>query len=346
MKIETHRGLNLGASMRQTLLGLLTLFCLVARPAAALPCDEPASGPKPAAVEEETESEYLSDFLVFVGGDPQGRLLLAIDLNRGRKGARLRGEQFVALHLEGQGWQEVGGRSDLTISELQQLPESPDWTVDGDRQSGYRVTGSKRGIELTTGRLEAVAIHSRGPDLFSTGSGSGSLRLGERTLTGVVHHEYCFLRGINPLFKTYTDLFGDGFHGLYLSFGQGDQQSALRLHQSGGRLEPLILRQSGFERSPAGASRLDLGRLRISDWSLGGLFRWPGRYRLDWRRAEGAEQVGSDALRSELRFDLKVRQRETVINYVFGGVAVAVLDGTTVVDGQAYPTYGIALIVR
>jgi hypothetical protein len=332
--------------MRHTLIGLLTCLCIEAQAAGESALVGPEVAAPFAPLEEETDSEYLSDFLVFVGGDAQGRLLLAIDFNRGRKSERLRGEQFVALHVEGQGWQEVGGRSDLTIGDLQELPGSPDWTVAGDRQEGFRVTGVKRGIELTTGRLDAVAIHSRASDLFSTGTGSGTLRFGERNLTGVVHHEYCFLRGINPLFKTYTDLFGDGFHGLYLSFGEGEQKSALRLHQSGGRLEPLILRQSGFERSAAGSSRLDLGRLRISDWSLGGLFRWPGRYRLDWRRPVEAEQVGSDAGRAELRFDLKVRQRETVINYVFGGVAVAVLDGTTVVDGQAYPTYGLALIVR
>ena len=332
--------------MRHTLLGLLTLLCIEAQ-AAPEPARAASGGSAPALRSaEDPDSEYLSDFLVFVGGDAQGRLLLAIDFNRGRKGQKLRGEQFVALHIEGQGWQEVGGRSDLTIADLQQLPNSPDWTVAGDRQEGFRVANAARAIALTTGRLDAVAIHSRGAELFSTGTGTGTLQLGERRLSGVVHHEYCFLRGINPLFKTYTDLFGDGFHGLYCSFGAGEQQSALRMHQSGGLVEPLILRQSGFERSAAGSTRLDLGRLRISDWNLGGLFRWPGRYRLEWSRPAESGQVGSDAARSELRFDLKVRQRETVINYVFGGVAVAVVDGTTVVDGQAYPTYGLALIVR
>jgi hypothetical protein len=56
--------------------------------------------------------------------------------------------------------------------------------------------------------------------------------------------------------------------------------------------------------------------------------------------------VGHDGQRATLSFDLRVRQRETVINYVFGGVAVAVVEGTGRVDGTDVALYGLALIVR
>lgn len=336
--------------------GALGLLCSPASPDLRLeltPANPLAAAPEtmgpaanPGSSKEETELEYLSDFLCFVGGDGEGRVLLAVDLNRGRKGQRFDGEQFVALHVEGQGWLEVGGRSDLKVENLEQLPDSARWEVSGDRQTGFRLVCAERALEFSTGRLDAVALHSQDNDLFSTGAGTGSLRLGERVIPGVVHHEYCFLRGINPLAKTYTDLFGDGFHGLYCSVGLGAEAGALRLHKSGGRLEPLILRQSGFEKSAAGRTRLDLGRLRISDWDLGGFFRWPGRYRLDWTRPSDKAAVGHDGQRETLSFDLRVRQRETVINYVFGGVAVAVVEGTGRVDGADVALYGLALIVR
>jgi hypothetical protein len=310
---------------------------------------DPARAGEPSALTPglaEAELEYLSDFLCFVGGDASGRVLLAVDLNRGRNGKKLEGEQFVALHVEGQGWLEVGGKSDLKVDALEALPDSGRWEVSGERQSGFRLVCPERELDFSTGRLDAVALHSQNNDLFSTGAGTGTLRLGKRTIAGIVHHEYCFLRGINPLAKTYTDLFGDGFHGLYCSVGLGAEASTLRLHKSGGRLEPLILRQNGFEKSGQGSTRLDLGRLRISDWSLGGFFRWPGRYRLDWTRPTESGQLGHDGQRSTLSFDLRVRQRETVVNYVFGGVAVAIVEGTARVDGQDVAIYGLALIVR
>lgn len=313
----------------QRLLAPLFAVLLVVPP---LPSEPAATGPVATEV-----LEYVSDFLCFTGGDDQGRVAFAFDANRGRKGERFQAEHFGALWVEGRGWVELKGTGEFEDPDqrFRELPSSPAWQVEGDAAAGISVVSESNGLELRVDPLSIVTRRSLEGASFDTGSTRASLRLGERELEGVVTYEYCFLPDINPLAKTYTDLFGDGFHGVYAVVGQPAGGEPLRFHDSGGRLEPLILSRDGFVGGGEQAQRVEEARFRISNRSLGGFFRWPGRYRVDWGEPESGP-----------RFDLRIKDRKTLFNYVFGGVAVAIVDGALTRDGAEQPVFGFALIVR
>lgn len=350
--------------------GLLGLLC-VAVPGAAsadggertgiaeLPkLPELPSGPVVRKVD--TKLEYVSDFFVFVGretGLPEGssapHLLFAFDANRGREDKKFAAEHFAVLWLEGRGWVELRVTGDVpgAASQMEpvlwaELPDSDIVKVEGNAAAGLMVDVPGRRLQL---RAEAVQFHTdrrRGADTFASASGAGELDFEGKTYRGVVHHELCYLGDINPLARTYTDLFGDGFHGVY---GLVGDNRPLRLHRSGGRLEPLVGRRSGYGPAPADAASEKTNGQAVppvtalpnfsfdtSKKSLAGFFRWPGRYESAWTWP-GA------AARSQLRVDLS--DRETLINYVFGGVAIAVARGELKEGQRRESVFGFALIV-
>jgi len=288
--------------------------------------------------------EYLSDFAVFVGrevGTDKG-LVLAFDANRGRDREKYAAEHFAVLWVEGKGWVELdvtatfaGAAEQFDATYSAPLPSTERVKVTGTAATGLSLEIAKHGLRLAAEPcvVETDQRHKR--DGFVTGSSAGTLRYGEREFVGIVHHEFTYLAGVNPLAKTYTDLFGDGFHSVYGLVGTG---GALRVHRSGGRLEPLIGTHSGFYAEDAaarGAGALAGLKLETSKKSLGGLFRWPGRYKTN--ATLGERKVA-------LQVDLK--DRETLINYVFGGVAIAIVKGEVTVDGDKQPVLGFSLIVR
>jgi hypothetical protein len=291
--------------------------------------------------------EYLSDFFVFVGREQGAEpnmgkgLVLAFDANRGRDRAKFDAEHFAVLWVEDRGWVELdvtgtfaGAEEHFVRTFAAPLPSTDRATLTGTGASGLALELPKVALRLTAEPTVVEADQRHARDGFVTGSSAGMLTLGDRTFVGVVHHEFTYLAGINPLAKTYTDLFGDGFHSVYALVGE---DGALRQHRSGGRLEPLIGEHSGYYVAPGatrGEGRLEGLSLSTSKKSLGGLFRWPGRY-------ETKSKLGDRAL--SLRVDLK--DRESLINYVFGGVAIAIAKGELTEGGVKRPVLGFSLIV-
>ncbi|MEZ6017643.1 MAG: hypothetical protein R3F49_21215 [Planctomycetota bacterium] len=301
--------------------------------------------------DEAAKLEYLSDFFVFAGreassdGKPGKGLVFAFDANRGREKQKYAAEHFAVLWVEGRGWVDLDVTQSLPGAAAQfaravgvGLPTCERAQVAGDAFAGLTIEVPKVALKLVAEPIGVETDRRNGGDVFLTGATKGRLTLGERAFVGVVHHEFTYLVGVNPLAKTYTDLFGEGFHSVYALLGAKD---ALRLHRTGGTLEPLIGRHSGYlvrDGAEAGAGELPAFKLETAKKSLGGLFRWPGRYDIGWR--EGA----ADARRRiEVKVDLK--DRETLINYVFGGVAIAIASGELVDGAQREPVLGFTLIV-
>jgi hypothetical protein len=287
-------------------------------------------------------SEYLSDFVVFSGRDDGGRVLFAFDANRGRDGRSHKAEHFAVLFVEGRGWVDLEATVQFAGSAMdfagQPAPIVPSGGL--TRVSGHPLLGLSLEIPSRELRFESEAFvlgtdRRRGKEVFATGAAAAQLEFAGRTFEGQALYELCYLTSVNPLARTYPNLFGDGFHGLYMAVGE-DFDGALRLHRSGGRLEDLIARECGLlvrgeDRQTPEAFGLDIRAGRLA-----GFFRWPSRYRTAWRVDEGPRHS----------VDVRVNSRETLINWGFGGVAVAVLEGELRSGDERKPLYGLALIVR
>jgi hypothetical protein len=296
----------------------------------------------PVAVEAPSESlSYVSDFIVFAGADETGKVLFAFDANRGSEGESAQAEHFQRLWVEGQGWSTLPGEGDLEVEEMWSLPSSDAWKLSGSAAEGlgYRCEQAKLTLEVEP--LEDRTWRELDGDIFATGTAAATLTLDERVVRGHVHHEYCYLSTRNPLAKTYTDLFGDGFHGVYALVGEGENLRPFKYHRTGGTLRGLLKRSDGF--GPAsgdpGWQRLPDTGFDATDWDLAGFFSWPGRYEVDWTEGEGDAAV-------KRSFDVRLRQREVVANYVIAGLAVNVLEGTVNLNGTPEPLFGMALVVR
>ena len=280
--------------------------------------------------------EYISDFFCFVGADEVGKVAFAFDVNRGREGDDYQAQTIANLWVDGEGWRDFGGMSEFDDPEdrFYELPSSERWSLEGWTSSGVTVRSERDGIEL---EVEAITTHTknkRGLAVFTSGASAGTLRLGEREIRGRVSHEYCFLSDMNPLVKRYTDLFGDGYDGIYAVLGDASSGRDLRFHESGGRLEPLIRTRDGFVATGQEAARIEDARFEVSDKSFG-LIRWPGRYRASWTE-DGVECA----------CDLRIRDRETLLNVLIVGVAVGIVEGTYARGGEREDVFGLALIVR
>lgn len=308
------------------------------------------------ALERDTSQryEYLSDFFVFVGREvsmdpaqmgPGKGLVLAFDANRGRDREKFEAEHFGVLWVEGRGWIDLDATTSLPGTSEHfsaalgaPLPSSERAMLTGTAASGLVLEVPKVELVLRSKPMVIETDRRHGHDAFVTGSSTGTLRLGAREFVGVVHQEFTYLAGINPLARTYTDLFGDAFHSVYALVGE---RGALRMHRSGGRLEPLIGRHSGYlaaDEASRGKGELAELDLETAKKSLGGLFRWPGRYKTSWSSTiEGKTQ------KRTLQVDLK--NRDTLINYVFGGVAIAIAQGEYGEGAAKQSVLGFSLIV-
>lgn len=290
----------------------------------------------PESVESEQALEYISDFFCFVGADEQGKVAFAFDVNRGREGDEYQAQTIANLWVDGQGWRDFGGMVDFEDPEdrFYELPSSDRWALEGWASTGVTIRSDRDGVELVVDAIETHTKNKRGLAVFTSGATSGTLKLGQREIRGRVSHEYCFLSDMNPLVKRYTDLFGDGFDGIYAVFGDSSEGGDLRFHESGGRLEPLVMTRDGFVVEDGTASRIEGASFKVSDKSFG-LIRWPGRYRASWK--EGGVACS---------YDLRIRDRETLVNVLIVGVAVGIVEGTFTRGGVEQEVFGLTLIVR
>jgi len=302
--------------------------------------------------------EYLSDFFVFVGREENAPtptpgvkragdegLVLAFDLNRGRDGETFVAEHFAVLWVDGQDWIDLKATSEMSGDADQfhctynaPLPSGKRVSVDGTAASGLTVAFESVELWLVAEPTVIETDRRQEHNGFLTGATTGRVTYGNRTFVGIVHHEFTYLAGINPLAKTYMDLFGDGFHGVYALAGK---DHALRMHRSGGTLEPLIGRRSGYlvaAGAKRGKNELPFFKFDTAKTSLAGFFRWPGRYIASW-------QVEGERGSSRFAVEVDLKHRETLVNYVFGGVAIAIAKGQLREGDTKESVLGFALIV-
>ena len=94
---------------------------------------------------------YVSDYFSFVGEDANGRVAFALDNNRGRDGESWQAEHFVVLHDEREGWISLKGTGSYENSthELQNIPTSSFFQIDGTPQTGFSIVSPPNELTLS-----------------------------------------------------------------------------------------------------------------------------------------------------------------------------------------------------
>ena len=304
--------------------------------AAALLLQTPAAEPVWKS-HPEARQEYTSDYVSFVGSDEQGRVIFALDTNRGRDGKEFQAEHFAVMHDEGSGWVMLKGNGTYPNPQgkLDALPDSEHYQFSGSPAKGWTISSPSNALSM---KLEALALRTSsevGGEQFFTRSGAGTLTWKGRTLKGRAIHEWSYLIDDNLITDPSIGTFGDGWHAAYLWVeGGGD----LRAHLSGGEIKKLLRKRSGFQVQAGATDGAPLESLRFEPgrWSQGrGFYRWPTRWNLDW---------GPKGSRSVARLELA--SRENIANWGVGAFGVAIVSGEIEHDGVKRSVYGLGQIVR
>ena len=93
---------------------------------------------------------YVSDYFSFIGEDDSGRVVFALDNNRGRDGDAWQAEHFVALHDEQQGWTELAGNGeyDNLGKQVLVIPDSPFFQFQGTPATGITIISLPNDLTL------------------------------------------------------------------------------------------------------------------------------------------------------------------------------------------------------
>ncbi len=282
----------------------------------------------------ETNLIYVSDYFSFVGQDDQGHVALALDNNRGRDGESWQAEHFVVLHDEQQGWVSLQGNGsyDNAGKELVTIPDSSAFHFQGTPRTGMSIVSDPNGLTLTIESIPERFSQTYEGGQYWLGSASGVLQWKDRTLKGRVIYEYFMMPEFNRLSQTYWGLWKH-FQGLYLVVeGLGD----LYVHsQESDMIAPLVGTLTGFLAIHGETESFQVLQVTLLDHSQAwGLYRWPMGWGINWVSLQGSGHAR-----------LAVQELKSMGNWVIGGFAMGVVQGTVYYNGKDYPVYGLAEII-
>jgi hypothetical protein len=277
---------------------------------------------------------YVSDYVSFVGRDEHGAVAFALDNNRGRDGENWQAEHFVVLHDQRRGWipMEGNGSYDNSTKGLSGIPASPTFHFLGSPEHGLTISSSPNALEL---RIQPIPIRlertHEGAEYW-LGSAAATLQWDHREISGRVIYEFLVMPDFNRLSRTYWGLW-NGFQGLYLNV---ENLGDLYVHQQESeRLTPLLGALDGFLAVQEHTHRFQLLQVTPLQHRHGwGWYQWPMEWSVRWMDEEGAGTAR-----------LEVTHLQTVSNWILGGFAMGIVQGTVTYQGVSYPVYGLAELI-
>ncbi len=292
---------------------------------------------QPPAISSESHSEtslmYVSDFFAFIGTDERGKVVFALDNNRGRDEETWQAEHLLSrLYAEPSGWIDLEGEGSFTNTskQLTPLPNSPTFQFEGTPAKGITIKSPRNTLTLNVEPIPTRKTRTHNNSTYRMGSASGTLDWQGRTIQGIVIHEHLWMPGFNRLTRTYTDLWTES-HGLYLTLGNRGDHLYLHSQKEKTRLSPLFGHQAGLgilaqKNEPMKNLQLEV----VQRQQALGFYRWPSRWEGSWEQTSGKGSFTLEAL------DLKV-----ISNFLVGGLAMGMVTGEVKLNGQRLPVYGL-----
>lgn len=312
---------------------LVLLFCT----SPAFANQQPPSGSKASEAHKKSSLIYVSDFFAFTGRDTAGHVTFALDNNRGQDGDTWQTEHLlVLLHDEHKGWQNLNGARSYenTKKILFTLPNSPYVTFTGEPSTGLTIKHLESHLKLQVQPIHKRVTRKDGPSHYQMGSASATMTWQGRTLTGWVIHEHLEMVDFNRLTHQYFDLWTESY-GLYA--WAENSSDFLNVHQQAEdtRLTPLIGNVVGFsETNKRGESLQDL-QLTVKDSTQAiGFYQWPQGWTGQWTGQHGAGSL-----------NIQITDLHVISNFILGGLAMGIIQGSITYQGQTRKIYGIAEVL-
>jgi len=282
----------------------------------------------------ETSVVYVSDYFSFIGKDEHGHVALALDNNRGKDDEAYQAEHFAMLHDERHGWIEMQGSGayDNLAKELLSIPDSSAFQFHGIPEAGLTIISEPNSLSLTISAIPRSYTRTHDGGEMWMGSAPATLQWNDRTLVGRVIYEYLMIPDFNRLSRTYWGLWNE-FQGLYLSLdGEGD----LYVHsQHSDMLAPLVGTLDGFVSLQEMPQRFQVLQLTPLSFKQGfGFYRWPTGWAIRWMTTQGSGTL-----------QLELSEFHPVANWVIGGFAMGIVQGTATYRGKTFPVYGLVELI-
>lgn len=285
------------------------------------------------------ETAYVSDYVSFTGADAAGRVMFALDTNRGRAEGEHQAEHFVVMHDDRAGWIDVEGDTDIdnAAGMLLEWPASPYFEITGEPYALDTLRSQPNGFVLDIGPLEPRTTTVSESTLFSMASAPATLEWRGRTLEGRVIYEHLAMRGSNRLaggiggaLAIFTG--GPDFQGLYLGAAGED----LYIHRApvGGAStqSPLV----AFHARDGTTLDIENLELEVTDYDAAfGFYRWPAAWRATWQSACG-----------DARLTVESREHATQSNWITGGFAMRTAEAELSCGGTTTTLHGFAELIR
>ncbi len=281
---------------------------------------------------------YVSDYFAFMGRDETGRVMFALDNNRGRDEDQWQAEHLlVLLHNESQGWANLEGQGIFgnVQKQLRTLPSSPSFQFQGTPDAGLTIHSPSNQLTLTISPIPERLSRTHHLSKYWMGSASGTLEWQGRTIKGVIIYEHLRMPDFNRLKHNYPDLWTESY-GMYLWIGNGSNHLYLHSQKNPTRLSPLIGDQVGFSVVEHNGEQLTNLKLKVLEKQQAlGFYQWPSRLEGSWEDTRGG---GS--------FNIQVSDITVISNFFIGGLAMGMVTGEVTLNGQRQPIYGLVEVLK
>jgi hypothetical protein len=309
------------ASLKFLLLSSCLLLTLLTGPAAAT-----------------ASPTYYSDYFSFIGQDDHGYLLLALDNNRRSDTHKFEAEHFGVLYAEHQGWIDLVGTGEYPnpLGILSKIPDSVAFQFVGSLQRGIRIQSRINDLRLEINPLGIRLEKAQEERSQLWGNAAAVLYWQGRIIPGRVIYQRSRQTDDKRLSHRYSRNW-DNFQGFYLALQIGPPASwqDIYLHAEGAK-DPATIGFVDTGRDQVEISAPDL-QVNKKGWALG-FYRWNKSWQMHLKPTPTPELP--DPLTPVLT--LKQVSRQNISNWLVGGFAMSVVEGTLEVDGRSCRVLGFA----
>ncbi len=286
---------------------------------------------------------YYSDHFSFSGQDEKGYLLFALDNNRGVDRGEFQAEHFGVLYDQQQGWIDLVGIGEYNnpTGILTRIPDSVAFKFSGQPSEGITILSRANDLRLEINPLAIRLQDNSGLRRQSWSSATAVLYWQGRTIPGRVIHERLVQHNWNRLTHGYSGTW-DNFQGFYLTVRNGSPAvwQDIYLRSEGKKKTQRTMGFISVRNKQADIFSPDLKVTRKS-WALG-FYRWSKGWQMSLQQA--ATDKGLKPPFATLK--LKQISRENISNWVVGGFAMSVVEGTLEQDGVQLKVLGFAELIK
>ncbi len=286
---------------------------------------------------------YYSDYFSFVGQDEKGFLLFALDNNRGVDAGDFQAEHFGVMYDQHQGWVDLVGLGEYSnpTGILSRIPDSVAFKFSGKPSEGITILSRVNDLRLEINPLPIRLQDHSGLRRQSWSSAAAVLYWQGRTIPGRIVYEHLVQHNWNRLTHSYSGTW-DNFQGFYLAVQQGPPALWKDIYlRSEGKKK--TLRTLGFVAASNKQAEIFSPDLKITrkSWALG-FYRWGKSWQMSLQQA--ATEQGLKPAFASIR--LRQISRQNISNWVLGGFAMTVVEGTLEQEGHQLKVLGFAELIK